>query len=57
MALAHDDDAFEEHRSAAQQAADYQASFAAKQRVLGNPELVERLRSKLEALRARTGRK
>jgi hypothetical protein len=57
MALAHDDDAFEERRSAVQQAADYQASFAAKQRVLGNPELVERLRSKLEALRARTGRK
>jgi hypothetical protein len=54
MALAHDDDAFDEHRSAAQRAADYEASFAAKQRLLANPALMERLRTKLAALRART---
>jgi len=56
VALAHDDDAFGEHRSAEQRAADYEASFAAKQRVLENPELVERLRAKLESLRARVAR-
>lgn len=43
-------------RSPEQQRADYEASHAAKQRLLADPGLVEMLRAKLRDLSTRTGR-